>query len=60
MSDLKKHLKKSKTEVVTTSVNITKWQKDFIERHNLNLSSLVRDWLTKLIKNNSDGSETND
>lgn len=39
-----------KERTVTTSVNITKAQKEYLEKNDLNLSRLVRDFLESLIR----------
>jgi post-segregation antitoxin (ccd killing protein) len=44
------HDKGAKTETHVTSVNITKEQHEFLEKHDLNLSKIVRDAIEALIK----------
>ncbi len=51
MSNLDKYIKPKKSGT-TTSINLTQKQKDFLEKFNLNLSMLVREWLDQFIKEN--------
>lgn len=41
---------KPKERMIVTSLNITRSQKDFLEEHGVELGSLVRDYLDKLMK----------
>lgn len=52
MKPLKSYIKQapSKSKSSVTSVHITKEQKDFLEKHNINLSQFVRDQIDQLIK----------
>lgn len=47
--NIQKFKKPDKMEnIFKTSVNITKEQKEFLEKNNLNVSKLVRDYIEKL------------
>ena len=37
-------------EKITTSINLEKKQKDFLEKYNLNLSALVRETIERLMR----------
>ncbi len=48
---LKKYVKANSTitDAVATSITLDKFQAEFVKRNNLNLSQMVRDYLTQLI-----------
>ncbi len=57
MSKLDRFIKNKlgdKSPQVTTSVNIEARHLDFLRRHNLNLSGMVRDMLDSLLKEEGD------
>lgn len=47
---LEKYTKNKKTKREVTSVNLEPRHKVFLEKNNLNLSALIRDFLDSLIK----------
>ena len=44
-----------KVDCHTTSVNIEKRHREFLKRHNLNLSSMIREYLEKLLQEEESG-----